>query len=239
MLLAVQTVAFGQTTAPKSRGFISVNGGYQINAASDFRGSATVTENAETRQTNAFYTLKNGLSFDVAGGALVWRQLGVSVGLTRFSQTTPATVNVSSPHPFFFSTPRTTSGEVTGLTREELAVHIQARGVFPVNDRVQVMVFGGPSFFQVKQAVINTVNLVEAYPYDDVSFSGVNPLSATESKMGFNGGVDVAFFFTDNIGVGGAFQFSRVTVDLPVLGGNTQSVQAGGVQAGGGLRLRF
>jgi len=239
LLLAVPTVAFGQATAPKSRVYISVNGGYQINAASSVSASATAAENAETRLTNATYTLKNGLSFDVAGGALVWRQLGVGVGVTRFSQTTSATVNVSSPHPFFFSMPRTTSGEVPGLTREELAFHIQVRGVFPVNDRLQVTVFGGPSFFQVKRAVINTVNLVETYPYDDVSWNGVNQLSASQSTMGFNGGVDVAVFFTDNIGVGGAFQFSRAMVDLPVLGGITQSVQAGGLQAGFGLRLRF
>ena len=239
VLLAVPTVAFSQATAPQTRGYISVNGGYQINAAGSVSANATVDENGETRQTNAIYTLKNGFSFDVAGGALVWRQLGVGVGVTRFSHTTSATVNVSSPHPFFFSTPRTASGEVTGLTREELAFHIQVRGVFPVNDRLQVMVFGGPSFFQVKQGAINTVNLGEAYPYDTVSFGSVSQVSATQSKMGFNGGADVAFFFTPNIGVGGSFQFSRATVELPLLGGSTQSVQAGGVQAGGGLRLRF
>ena len=40
-------------------------------------------------------------------------------------------------------------------------------------------------------------------------------------------------------GVGGLVRFSRATVDLDAPGNRTISVDAGGVYAGGGIRLLF
>src|SRR5207244_1268659 len=110
------------------------------------------------------------LTFDVAGGARVWKQLGVGVGVSRFSASTPATLTGTVPHPFFFNRLRSVTGSVAGLTREELAVHIQARGIVEAGPRFEVMVFGGPSFFQVKQAVVTDFTISESFPYDDATF---------------------------------------------------------------------
>ncbi|MDA1095372.1 MAG: hypothetical protein O3A25_19235 [Acidobacteria bacterium] len=238
VLVAVPTLALGQAPATKVRGFVSVNGGYQV-SATEFRDGLTFRENAEDGRLDTVYTVGAGPSFDVAGGVLVWRQLGVGVAVSRFSRNSPAAISRSSPHPFFFASPRGLEAEGSSLTREELAVHVQARGVFQATDRLQLMVFGGPSFFGVTQHIIDGVEYIDVYPYDDISLGSVSQRAVQASKVGFNVGADVAFFFARQIGVGGSIQFGRGTVDLPALGGETQSVEAGGVQAGGGLRLRF
>lgn len=229
--------AFAQTV-PVSRGFVVVNGGYQL-TTNDFGDGATKRENAEDGRFDTTYEVKTGAAFDIAGGGVLWRQLGVGVGVSRFSVSTPSALTATIPHPFFFSRPRSVSGDVTGLKREELAVHVQARGVFPLGTHVQVMVFGGPSFFRIKQDVITDYSYNESYPYDDASFNAATITTASASKAGFNAGGDVAFFFTSQLGVGATVQFARTTVDLPGGGNATQEVKAGGGQAGGGLRLRF
>lgn len=239
-LLLAATIAAGPATAQTlTRGWISVNGGYQA-ATNDFSDGTTFTEHQETGRFDTEYSVESGPTFDVSGGARLWRNLGVGVGVTRFSRSTPSALRASVPHPFFFSQPRSVTGEVGGLKREELAVHVQARGVFPVGERLQVMVFGGPSFFQVTQGIVTDFDFTESYPYDEAAFSRGVSTSAKESKVGANVGGDVAFFVTRQIGVGFGVQYSGATLELPSAASNaTTEVKAGGLQAGGGLRLRF
>ena len=232
----VSAPAMAQTL---SRGWISVNGGYQA-TTNDFSDGATFTEHAEQGRFDSDYTVKGGPTFDIAGGARIIGPLAVGVGVTRVSRSTPIVLSAEVPHPFFFSTPRTVEGEIGGLKREELAVHLQARGVFPVGNRMQVMVFGGPSFFSVKQGMVTDFNITETYPYDTAAFSSGVTTEAKESKVGFNAGGDVAFFFSRQVGVGFGVQFSGADVELPsAASGATADVKVGGLQAGGGLRLRF
>lgn len=111
--------AFAQTV-PVSRGFVVINGGYQL-TTSDFGDGATKRENAEDGRFDTTYEVKSGAAFDIAGGGVLWRQLGVGVGVSRFSVSTPSALSATIPHPFFFNRPRSVSGDVAGLKREELA----------------------------------------------------------------------------------------------------------------------
>ncbi len=225
-------------SAPVSRGFVVVNGGYQL-TANDFADGAIRRDNAEDGRLDTKYVVKGGPSFDVAGGGIIWRRLGIGVGASRFTVSTPASITGTIPHPFFFNRARSVSGEATGLKREEMAIHVQVRGVFPVGNRLQVMVFGGPSFFQVKQGVVTDFTYTDSYPYDAATFRAAKTTDASVSKNGFHGGGDLAFFFTKQVGVGATVQFAGTSVELPAAGGATQSVKVGGGKAGGGLRLRF
>jgi hypothetical protein len=222
--------------APFERIFVSVNGMFQ-SGSSDFQDTGTLRVNAEDGSLATNYTIGSGPAFDVAGGFLVLRNLGVGVGLTRFATSTVTTVNASVPHPFFFNQPRAVTGEVGG-SREELAIHVQVRGVFPVNRRVTVSVFGGPSFFQVEQGIVDDVNYTEAYPFDTATFGSAVTSTQSSSGTGVNVGGDVAFFFGPNVGVGVGVQYSSATVQMTLPSG-TSDVKAGGAQVGGGLRLRF
>ena len=98
--------------------------------------------------------------------------------------------------------------------------------------------FGGPSFFSVKQDIVNDFEISETYPYDTATFTRAIAASQSESAVGVNVGGDVAYFFTPNVGVGGTAQSSGATVEMTVPSG-TADVKAGGLQVGGGLRLRF
>ena len=151
-------------SASTNRGFVSVNAVLQV-ASNDFSDSRTFTKNAERAVVNTDYTIKAGPAFDVSGGVIVWRSLAAGLGVTRFSRSMPTAISASVPHPFFFDQSRSITGEVSGLKREELAVHIQARAVVPVGRCVRVMVFGGPSFFTVEQALVNEVESTDSYPY--------------------------------------------------------------------------
>ena len=185
------------------------------------------------------YSVTSGPGLDVGGGAMIWRRLGVGISVNRFSRSTRTTVAGSIPHPFFFNRPRSVTGEVGGLKRQELVVDVQARGVFPVGRRFQVMLFGGPSMFRVKQDAVTEFAYTEAYPFDEATFSQATTSTATKSKLGVNGGGDFAFFFTRQIGIGFSATVSRATIDLPSASGGTFPAKVGGTQAGLGLRLRF
>ena len=153
----------GQSVEP-SKAFLVVNGAYQL-TANDFSDSATKRENAEDGRIETAYTVEAGPAFSVGGGGIIWRRLGVGVGVTRFTVSAPATISGSVPHPFFFSRLRSVSGESSALTREELGVHVQARAIIPVGNRVEVALFGGPSFFQAKQEMVTDFSYTETYPY--------------------------------------------------------------------------
>jgi len=245
LTLALSGVAEAQTRLPpvarprpviSERAFISVDGIYQV-GSHDFGDSATIRENAENGRFDTDYTVKAGPAFNVSGGGLLSRSLAVGVGVTRFSKSTVTAVNASVPHPFFFNQPRSVTGEYEG-SRSELAVHVQVRGLIPVSDRVQVALFGGPSFFTVEQSIVSDFDFTESYPFDTATFSRVVADTQSESKVGFNVGGDVSYFFSRQVGVGMTAQYSGATVQMTVPSG-TADIKAGGGQIGGGLRLRF
>lgn len=236
-VLASAPPAFAQRRTFEGRGFIVVNGGYQM-SRNDFEKASTFRANAEDGSFTTDYEVRGGPTFDVAGGARLWRRLAVGVGVTRFSRSTRSTLNGSVPHPFSFNRLRPVTGDVAGLKREELIVDVQARAIAPIGSRLQVVAFGGPSFVQVKQGVVTAFTWADSYPFDEASFGSATIVRAKGSKLGFNAGVDVAYFITRQLGVGGTIQFSGTTVDIKTADGS-QEVKAGGARAGGGLRLRF
>lgn len=219
--------------------YVSINGAYQTGGDS-FGETVTFIENAENGTFSTDYEVKSGPAFNVSVGASLWRNIGIGVGVTRYSKNTPTALNASVPHPFFFNRPRTVDGEVAGLKREELAVHVQARATFVPTERIQAVVFAGPSFFSVKQGIVNDFEVSETYPYDTATFSRGITTDVDESKIGFNVGADVGYFFTRQVGVGGSVQWAGTTIDAPASSGTGSfELKAGGFQAGGGLRLRF
>jgi hypothetical protein len=225
--------------SPTERVYISVNGMFQT-AGEDFGETVTFVENAENGTFSTDYDVKSGPALDVSAGALVWRNVAIGVGVTRFSKNTPIALTASVPHPFFFNRARSVSGDVGGLKREELAVHVQARAMFTPKPSIQAMVFGGPSFFSVKQGIVNDFEITETYPFDTATFSRGVTSTADESKVGFNVGADVGYFFTRQVGVGGSIQWAGATIEVPASGGTgTFDIKAGGFQAGAGVRFRF
>ena len=124
-------------------------------------------------------------------GVKVWRQLAFGAGVSLFSRQDELQVTAQLPHPFHFDQPRRITGTAQGLTREETAVHVQAMWVAPVGQRVEIAVFGGPSFVSVTQDMATGITFTQVYPYDTAAFTGIQRRMLSASAIGFNVGADV------------------------------------------------
>ena len=237
--LWVDDPACAQTAVGSGRTRISVNAGLRP-IPTTFDGSSNQQVRLETGIVNSTYRVKRGPSFD--GGVAVTTRNGFGVGLTGSwsPNGTNTTVNATIPHPFFFEAPRTISGAPSGLSHDELAVHVQGVYVMRPTERLDIVVSGGPSFFRVKQTLVSEVTFSEAYPYDSATFTGVVSKEVANHKAGFNVGADIGVRLRRSVGVGGLVRFSHAAVGFALPNGTTMvEVDAGGLQAGAGLRLYF
>jgi hypothetical protein len=227
-----------QATTLPFRLFVAFDGSYQA-TGSEFRDARAFVTNAEEGRFDADYVVTRGPGFDVTAGAMVHHRLALAVSASRFQQSTPATLSGSVPHPLYFSRPRSLAGRVGELDREELGLHMQARGVVSSGRRLEISVFGGPSLFRISQAMVSDFDYGDEYPYDEVTFRAAETVRAEAVRLGFNVGTDATLFLTRQLGVGAGVQFSRGSVTLPTPGGDEQPVTVGGVRAGAGIRVRF
>ena len=214
------------------RVIISVNASY-LAATRTFDDTRTFDLYAEQGSFTTDYDVEARLGVDAGAFVRVWQNLAAGVAFTSHKDDGDLVIEGSVPHPLLFNQPRSIEGTVPG-TREETAVHLQVAFIVPVNKQLRVVVFGGPSFFTVKQSVVTGIDYDEAYPFDEATFSGADVSVEEESKTGFNVGADVGYFFTKNVGVGGIIRFSQTKVTFSL-----GEVDAGGAMVGGGVRFRF
>lgn len=127
----------------------------------------------------------------------------------------------------------------TGLRYQELAIHVHGMWLIAFSENVQAAIFGGPTFFKVMQPLVTRVDFTDNYPFDAATYTGVTTTEQHGSTLGYNGGADVSAFFSQYVGVGGIIRFSRGMVKVPSPGGGTATIEAGGLQTGAGLRVRF
>ena len=217
---------------------VSINGAYQ-GASNDFSDRFEFERNLETGSTDVDYPVKGGFVFAAGAGVRFWKNLGAGVAVSYFTRDDIATTTSSVPHPFFFNQPRQVTGDATGVNRSETVVHAQVMYLINTGGRLRLVLSGGPSFFNVNQDLVTDIVVTESYPFDTASFGSATKTSAKGSAVAFNVGGDVMWMFGRNVGVGGLVRFSRATVDLDAPDNRTVSVDAGGVYAGGGLRLLF
>jgi len=233
-------VARARGTAPAAssapviaeRAIVSINASY-LTASRTFDDTRTFDLYAEQGSFTTDYDVEASVGIDAGAFVRVWQNLAAGVAFTSHKDDGDLVIEGSVPHPLLFNQPRSIEGTVPG-TREETAVHLQVAFIVPVNKQLRVVVFGGPSFFTVKQSVVTGIDYDEAYPFDEATFSGADVSVEEESKTGFNVGADVGYFFTKNVGVGGIIRFSQTKVTFSL-----GEVDAGGAMVGGGVRFRF
>jgi hypothetical protein len=211
---------------------VSVNASY-LTASRTFDDSRTFDRYAEQGSFSTAYQVEARLGVDAGAFVRVWQNLAAGVAFTTHKDDRDLLITGSVPHPLLFNQPRAIEGTAPG-TREETAVHLQVAYVVPVNRRLRVVVFGGPSFFTVKQSVVTGITYDEEYPFDEATFSGADVELEEENETGFNVGADVGYYFTKNVGVGGIIRFSQTKVTFSL-----GEVDAGGAMVGGGVRFRF
>ena len=237
VLLAAAPSAAQSDAAKRERVFIAINGAMQT-AAPKLSDGFTYEVNAEPAQVDVDYAGKSAPLFDATFGLRLFRSGGVAVGFSRASTTGSAHVEADIPHPFFDDRDRHVTGDAEDLRRSETAVHAQ---FYIVNERgrMKTRLMGGATYFRVEQDIVTAVNVDETFPFDTATFASADTTRADGTAFGFNVGADVSWMLNRRFGLGALVRYTRGSVDLNAGEGRTVSLDAGGLQAGGGIRFTF
>lgn len=233
--------------AQDQRVWVDVNVGVAASAASEESFSFSGPLFGETSALAASYPKPStGAAFDVGAGYMFAPRVGVGISFSGAAHDDEIGLGISVPHPFFFNA-SATDGSVTSdkLTRTEGATHLQVMVVPLHTDRLRVRVFGGPSFFRYKADMVQDIEFSQVASLlsraNTVTITGYQSEEAKANGWGIHGGADVSWFFSRVVGVGGFARYARgsVSLDVEPLSEEQQDITVGGLQAGGGLRLRF
>ena len=220
-----------QTMQWTDRGFVTVNGGVQV-GSHDLTTTQTFDLFEEPATVTTRSKVKSSGLFDVGAGYRVWQNVAVGLTYSFSSSGSNGNITGSIPDPIRFDNPRTISASASGLKHKENVLHFNATWMMPVTDKIDVGFSAGPSLFFVKQGVVSSVPTTEPGP------TVGTPVVSNESKTtaGLNFGVDMTYLLSKKWGVGG---IARYTWGSAKLTAGDDSLTLGGLQIGGGLRMRF
>jgi hypothetical protein len=173
-----------------------------------------------------------GVHFRFAG------PFAVGATVQRFENDRDASYTASLPHPFFFDRFRELSGVASGLTYEELAVHVDAV-VTKSWGPLTVDAFAGPSWFRSRTEVLIDLDYDEVFPYDEVFFRGVQGRVLESEPIGYNVGASVTFRIARIFGVDFGARYSEARSKLFVEDGRDVELDLGGLNVSAGLRFLF
>lgn len=218
------------------RAFFSFDGVYQAGMPA-FSEELSYSEYVEQTTVAADYPSTKGWAYDFGGAVRLWRSLAIGTSVTLATRYEDSAINATIPHPFYFNSGRAISGSVS-LKRSEDAVHVFALWGIPAGRRVLIVVGGGPTFFYVKQSLVQSVSYSHSYPFDTATFTSASTSEPSAWAVGYGASADIAYYFNRHIGVGGVVRYAKATVSLPS-NDSTVSVDAGGFEGGLGLRIRL
>jgi hypothetical protein len=223
--------------APSPRYFFGIGGGGQSSSRA-FADNVVFPLYDENGQYHARYSTSRASALDAMVGVRLTPRLVLAVAFWRSTSLPDAAIGASVPHPFSYNTARSTTADLV-VSRMENDGHLQLTWLMPVTRRIDVSIFGGPSLFHLRQDMVSGLSFRETYPYDTVAIAGFESARRSKTGIGANAGVDVTVMVWRNIGVGASARYARGSLTLSAVNGGTISVQVGGAQVSGGLRLRF
>ena len=182
---------------------------------------------------------RSAWSFDIGASLRVWRRLALGATFTQFTHIDLTVVTGHVPHPFFTDQFRLAPAQLLQLEHRERMTHLQILWTQPVWDRLDVTFSFGPSLVEVTQGVVTGLELSEvAAPYTTIRVDAVTASEQVVNSVTGHLGVDATYMITPQIGAGLFLRHVGGSADIPTLGGDV-SVDVGGVQTGGGIRVRF
>jgi len=237
LALCPATRATAQTNGWEDRAFLNVNLAIQP-AARPFSDVLTPSIYAQRASVVSTHPVPGGaLPLEVAGGVRLRGSLGVGLGYTKFGLTEVAGVAAQIPSPVTSSAARTATASAE-VTRADTAFHLLAVWLVPITDHLDVAFSGGPSLIWVKQDRVSDVTIAEDSPtFATVAISKVGVAGYKDRVLGMHGGVDLTYFLTPMIGVGGAVRYVRGSSQVSGANDGT-AIDVGGLQLGVGIRVR-
>jgi hypothetical protein len=247
--LLVVSSAHAQSSSPAStaprRGWLDVNF-VSLKSNQDVQAYALAdTIFLETRTFATGYPefpSAKGPGIDV--GVHITPEFAAGLNVTAVNYEYQVALIVDVPHPTLRNR-YANDVDVTAnrLKREDRGYDVSLIYVPRTPDAWRVRVFGGPTFFTVKQQMVSDITYHQVFNllgFNSVDILRYEALTEDGSGWGLHAGVDVGYFFSRYVGVGGVVRFNRgtVTVEDP-LSGEDADLKAGHLTLGGGLRLRF
>jgi hypothetical protein len=223
--------------ADESRFFLSVSGAFEP-GTQDLSGDDTFPLYDETGRLTVASEVSSGAVLDFGVGARVTGNWTLGANFHRTSSTDEAAVSGAAPHPLFFDRPRAFSTTIADLKRSEQALHLSVGYRVPVNEKFDVHVYAGPTQFRYSQEVVGGVVIT-----DTPSF-GITYETARRKRNAWGGHVAADFSYalyqadTTSFRLGAFVRYAGASSDLELISSSV-STKLGGVQVGGGLRVRF
>ena len=243
VLAGAATDAAAQTGTWADRGYVNIGFGVE-SGSSSISDTHNFVIYEEPASITSDTTWTSGSLIDAGFGVRVWRNMTVGLGYHQEENDTDGLLTGSIPSPIFFNRPRQLNQDDFVLDRKERAVHLVVGWVVPFSEKLDVMLFGGPSFFRLEQdAPALDVDPIRegASPFTTVS-ADVDVVTRKKSLVGYNVGADVTYIVWSNddvrVGAGGFVRFTQASGDILQLV-SEQSTKVGGAQFGFGARLRF
>jgi len=227
--LSTALTVSAQTAAPEQRAFLNVSAGGQFQTH-DFTSVTTFELYDETGSVTANQTVGGGFVFDVTGGYHFARSFAGAIGVSTFNGSGGAASVASIPSPLFVGKPTIKEFDASqygDLKQTNVAINFQIVWMTSITPKLDLAAFGGPSVIHVSQDIASATPVLN-------STATVERQTATTGKAG-NVGVDLTYRINNRFGVGGFIRYLGGSVDLPAIEG----LGIGGVQAGGGIRVRF
>jgi hypothetical protein len=230
-----------QGSSWKDRGFITLNFAQQIRSAESVTSTTPLAMYGETGEIKTTQDMNGkGSFFGHGGGVRVKGNFGVGFAFSRVSNSGTWTGTARVPHPVIYDSPRTVTMSFADQNRVEKAYHFQIVWVLPLGEKLDVMASAGPTYFRVEQDVVGDPGVGEVgSPYSTVQMTDIAAVTSKIQKWGFNVGADVTYKIDKNFGVGGFVRYSGTTVNVDSGIRAAFDTKVGGIQVGGGLRIRF
>lgn len=180
--------------------------------------------------------------YDFGGAVRIWRALYAGGAVSIFDASGSGSIEAHVPHPLQFNKPRTTTGEVARARRFEIGQHITLGWAIPAAAGLDFLVFAGPSIFTTEQLLVRSLTFsldAEVFPFDELTFPTVLTETVRDNVIGYNTGVDMTWRWNRNIGLGLLLRYSNGKAEFTPAGAQPAAITAGGLHAGGGVRILF
>jgi len=242
VLIAGLLLAGASETAAQSplngKLFISVNGGAQTQSRTiDNSGSLGLYN--QTASWTTSQSVPSGGLFDISVGYKVWRDFGLALGYSQFSETGTVVGSASIPSSISFTQPpRQVAINETPAERSDRNVYLVAMWFIPIKQKIDFAIAIGPSFTRVKQdLVVDSQQFRENIVNAANSGTTIQPVLVNQSGTanGILVGLDGRYMFTPMIGAGAFIRYNGGSVDLA----DAPGLDAGGFQLGIGGRFQF
>lgn len=233
----------------RSRGWVDVNLGAAEAADRSVDTVINISDGEGEFETyRVGYNSPTGASFDFGGGFMFTPVVGLGIQFTGTAHQDTADLSIRIPHPLYFNAHADDSAVTDQkLDRVEGAVNLSLVLAVPSsNDDLSLRLYGGPTYFRLEADAVTNIRYLQQFGFfttlNTVDIISSESEKVEETAWGFHAGIDLGYFFSRYVGIGGFARATRGTVTFRAedfLLDENLDVKVGGFQAGGGLRIRF